>query len=65
MTKLILMFTIAVGLVAYAPAPAAAQDCTASYEKCLNDTWDTSGATRLLADIECFAAYIGCVRGTL
>jgi hypothetical protein len=65
MTKLILMFTIAVGLVAYAPAPATAQDCTAGYEKCLNDTYDTSGATRLLADIECFAAYIGCVRGTL
>jgi hypothetical protein len=65
MTKLMLMFTLAVGVVAYAPAPTAAQDCTEGYEKCLNDTWDTSGTTRLLADIECFAAYIGCVRGTL
>jgi hypothetical protein len=65
MTKLILMFTLALGVVAYAPAPVAAQECTAGYQKCLNDTWDTSGATRLLADIECFAGYIGCIRNTV
>lgn len=65
MIKLILIASIAVGTVVFAPQQATAQECVEGYERCLNDTHDTSGLTRILADIECFAAYIGCVRETL
>jgi hypothetical protein len=43
------------------PSRADAQQCTAKYQKCLNDTWETSGFARMLADAECFAVYSGCV----
>jgi hypothetical protein len=65
MTKLIVIAAIAAGAAIFAPQPMSAQSCTQGYEQCLNDTWDTSGFTRLMADIECFAAYVGCVRRTL
>ncbi len=44
------------------PGQARAAICVDGYNKCLNDTWDTSGWQRLLADVECFAEYVGCVR---
>lgn len=45
-----------------APEKAEAASCTRGYEMCLNDTWDTRGFARALADVECFAEYVGCVR---
>jgi hypothetical protein len=62
MTKLILIAATAAVAAVAAPRPVAAEDCVKGYEQCLNDTYDTSGATRILADIECFAGYVGCVR---
>lgn len=44
------------------PGQARAATCVDGYNKCLNDTYDTSGWTRILADVECFAGYLGCVR---
>jgi hypothetical protein len=49
-------------LAATTPAAADAATCVDVYYKCLNDTWDTSGITRYLADLECAARYVGCVR---
>lgn len=62
MTKLIAVLTMVVATVASAPRPAAAAaSCTDGYVKCLNDSYQMKGALRLLADIECFADYVGCV----
>lgn len=47
------------------PAHARGADCTEGFERCLNDTWDTRGLTRLAADIECTVEYLGCVRRKL
>jgi hypothetical protein len=60
-TKLMLF---AVALVsAIAPATAsAAKTCLEVYYECLNDTWDTSGIERVIADAECGARYVGCLR---
>lgn len=65
MMKTMLIAVIAIGTVVFAPQPASAQSCVRAYEQCLNDTWDTSGLTRIMADFECFAAYVGCVRRSL
>lgn len=65
MTKLAFILAAGVGAVTFVPQQATAQTCTRSYQKCLNDTWDTEGATRLLADVECAAVYAGCVRKTI
>jgi hypothetical protein len=65
MTKLIAMLGIVAMASMFAPQPATAEECTRAYEKCLNDTYDTEGWTRVLADFECFAAYIGCVRALI
>jgi hypothetical protein len=62
MTKLILTAGLVAVAAAFAPQPVAADTCTDNYEKCLNDTWDKEGVSRFLADIECFAGYVGCVR---
>lgn len=40
----------------------AATSCTATYEKCLNDTWDMKGVAQYLANLECGARYAGCIR---
>ena len=63
MKKLIAVLTMAVATVAFGPRTAAAQeaDCTDNYVKCLNDSYELEGALRLLADVECFADYVGCV----
>lgn len=65
MTKLIVLAAMAAGAAVFVPQPVAAQSCTEGYEKCLNDTAHTSGFTQVMADIECFAAYVGCVRRLL
>lgn len=58
----ILPLALLVAFGAGAPDKAEASGCTRGYQQCLNDTWDTSGFTRVLADAECFADYVGCVR---
>lgn len=47
------------------PTQARAAACLDGYYGCLNDSWDTSGLAQILADIECFAGYVGCVRNQL
>lgn len=63
MRKLIAVLAMVVAAVAFAPRPASAQQarCTDGYVQCLNDSYQLKGALRLLADIECFADYVGCV----
>ena len=63
MRKLIAVLTMVVTTVAFAPRPAAAQDCTDGYVRCLNDSYALEGVLRTLADLECFAEYTGCVAG--
>lgn len=65
MTKLIIILSAALGAVAIGVSPASAESCVEQYQKCLNDSWDTSGALRLLADLECGAEYAGCVAAKL
>ena len=52
---------IAIGAIAPSVA-SAATSCVAVFEKCLNDTYDTSGLTRYLANLECASRYAGCLR---
>lgn len=47
---------------AVVPAPASAASCTEGYMRCLNDSYDTSGLLRVMADMECLFEYVGCVR---
>jgi hypothetical protein len=56
---------IAIAGLAIATPAANAATCVQIYEKCLNDTWDTSGFARILADLECAAKYAGCVRAAI
>ncbi len=62
MTKLMMIAVMAGSALTLAPRPAAASDCTRQYTKCLNDTWDLSGMLQVMADVECFAEYTGCIR---
>lgn len=48
-----------------APEKAEASSCSSAYEQCLNDSWHTEAFTRVLADIDCLAEYVGCVRRKL
>jgi hypothetical protein len=59
--SVVLMAAFAVG----SPAVASAATCLDGYYQCLNDTWDTSGFSRILADLECGARYAGCMRRTV
>jgi hypothetical protein len=61
MTKLILTLILLAGSAALVPQPVAAAECTRQYSKCLNDSYDTSGWLRVLADLECGAQYAGCI----
>lgn len=63
----IMALALVLGGVTVVPEPAQARgaECTRAFERCLNDTWDTKGITRLLADIECTAEYLGCVRNKI
>ena len=65
MIKLMLVLAMAAGAVTLVPQPVAAADCTTQYEQCLNDSWDTKGAVQVMADVECFAEYTGCIRRKL
>lgn len=63
MRKLIAGLALVAASVGFVPQPAAAQeaDCTQNYAKCLNDSYELKGLLLLLADVECFADYVGCV----
>jgi hypothetical protein len=61
----IMALTLLLGGMVGVPTEARATDCTKGFERCLNDTWDRTGLLRLMADIECTAEYIGCVRRKL
>lgn len=61
MTKFMIALTVGASALAFAPQEAAATECTENYNKCLNDTWQYTGFTQVLADVECFAEYVGCV----
>lgn len=61
MRKTMLMLTALALAVPFSAQPVAAQECTRTYEGCLNDTHDTKGGLRLLADVECFTKYLRCV----
>lgn len=65
MTKLMLVLAIAGSAMTLAPQPVAASGCTDDYVKCLNDTHALQVVLRTMADVECFADYIGCVRSGL
>lgn len=65
MTKLITMVAIAGSALTFAPEPVEASECAAQYTKCLNDSWMLKGAMQLLADVDCFSEYAGCVRRNL
>ncbi len=63
-TKLMLFCLIAATAVTPTLA-SAAKTCVDVYEQCLNDTWNTSGLTRYLANLECAARYAGCLRAVI
>ena len=65
MTKIILSLAIAAGAVTLAPAPVAAAPCTDAYVKCLNDSYDYTGALQAMADVECLGKYTACVGAML
>ncbi len=65
MTKLIIILSVAIGALTLGVDPVSASSCTTQYEKCLNDSWDTKGATQLMADVDCGAEYVGCVGSKL
>ncbi len=60
MSKLIIVVAAALGAVAVVPNPAAAS-CTTEYVQCLNDSYDLPEPFQTMADVECGAAYVGCV----
>jgi hypothetical protein len=57
-------FAVAIAMLSPGAAHAATT-CLDTYYKCLNNTWDTSGFERFLADLECGTEYIGCLRKLL
>ena len=63
-TKVMLFALIAASALTPSLA-SAAKTCVETYEQCLNDTWDTSGLTRYLANLECAARYAGCLRAVI
>lgn len=61
MTKLMIALAVGASALAFTPQDAAAAECTDGYHKCLNDSWHYTGISQTMADIECFAEYVGCV----
>jgi hypothetical protein len=62
-TKLLLVLAVASAGV---PAAAdAAKTCQDQLNQCLNDSYDTKGFSRFLADVECSAQFAGCIRRLL
>jgi len=64
MNRWIMPAAMMFGMIAAAPSRAHAE-CSGDYLSCLNDTWYTSGILRTMADISCFAGYVGCVKDLL
>jgi hypothetical protein len=63
-TKLMLFAFVVMSAITPSWA-SAAKTCVDVYEQCLNDTWDSSGLTRALANLECAARYAGCLRAVI
>ena len=61
MTKLILILSAAAGLAVLTP-DAAAASCAGDYVRCLNDSYDYPEPFQTMADVECAAKYVGCLR---
>ncbi|HSH44906.1 MAG TPA: hypothetical protein VK966_03565 [Longimicrobiales bacterium] len=61
MRKIMLVLTAVALATPFSAQPAAAQKCTNGYADCLNETYDTEGGLRVLADVECFVDYMKCV----
>ena len=61
--------TSALLIAALLSAPSAgfgmAATCTDRYYVCLNDSYDTSGILRVLADAGCLASYYACLKTAL
>lgn len=64
MTKTTLMLVLAALAVPLTAASLAAQECTEGYVTCLNDTWYLTGLLQTMADIECFADYLTCLKAS-
>lgn len=64
MKKLLAVLVFTLAAVAFTPESAIAQTatCTNNYTKCMNDSWMTDGWLQMMADVECFADYVACVR---
>ncbi|MBW3660026.1 MAG: hypothetical protein KY397_00125 [Gemmatimonadetes bacterium] len=61
--SILLAALVAVGASSVAPAPALA-GCTEDYEGCQIIAWQKSNwLIRELKFIECFASFVGCVKG--
>ena len=60
-----IVFAMVLMAVALPAVASAALPCLDTYQKCLNDSWNTSGFERYMANLECGTNYIGCIRKTL
>lgn len=58
--RIMALMLVLTGLAAV-PGQAMAQECVKEFEKCLNDTWYTTGFLRFLADMECATQYAACL----
>jgi hypothetical protein len=61
----VMLFALVVLSSAAPSLASAAKSCVDVYQECLNDTWNTSGLTRYLADLECAARYAGCLKAII
>jgi hypothetical protein len=58
--------TLVLAVLLFTTASAgAAKTCLDAYYQCLNDSWETTGLERTLADLECGLRYYGCMKGTM
>lgn len=62
MIKTMLAVFIGASALVFVPQPVAASSCADAYTRCLNDSYHYDDAMIILADIDCFAEYVGCVR---
>lgn len=59
--KKIVVWALALALVAFAPKGVSAASCTSSYLTCLNDAYAFDGGVAgTMGDIECGAGWVGC-----
>lgn len=64
MKKLMLILALSAGGMTAVPQSVSAE-CARDYTKCLNDTYDLGGILQKMADISCFASYVGCIRRSI